>query len=168
MNPFVALVVVIFVCFGFVVLRGAPYLPSHRKQVRRAFTELYPLSKRDRVVDLGSGDGTVMALARAQGAKALGYEINPLLWLATKIRFAFDSKVDTELKDYTTLSKLPRDVTVVYAFTTSHSIEHIGKKVKQWSRHQDIHFISYGFTLKDRTVDGKVGPMNLYIFKHQA
>lgn len=168
MNPFVIVAGTLFVCFGFVVLRGAPYLPSHRRQVLRAFTELYSLGKHDRVIDLGSGDGTVLRIASSLGAKATGYEINPLLVLLTKLRFFSNNKVSVELKDYLLLNKLPSDVTVVYAFTTSRSIESIGKKVEQWSAHQDIHFISYGFTLKDRNVDASAGPMNLYIFKRQA
>jgi cyclopropane fatty-acyl-phospholipid synthase-like methyltransferase len=168
MNPLIVIAGIIFVCFGFVVLRGAPYLPSHRKQVRRAFTELYTLGKGDRVIDLGSGDGTVLEIANSLGAKAIGYEINPILVLLTKLRFMSNKNIMVELKDYLALEQVPADVTVVYAFTTSRSIESIGKKVEQWSKSQDIHVISYGFTLKNRKVDRNVGPMNLYIFKHQA
>lgn len=168
MNPLVVIAGIIFVCFGFVVLRGAPYLPSHRKQVRRAFVELYNLSNKDRIIDLGSGDGTVLDLANKLGAKGIGYEINPLLVLLTKLRFIGNKAVTVELKDYMLIDSVPRDVTVVYAFTTSRSIESIGKKVEQWSKQQDLYFISYGFTLKDRAVDKSAGPMNLYIFKRQA
>ncbi len=154
----------LIVCFGLVVLRGAPYIPSHRSQVRRAFTELYELGKNDRVVDLGSGDGTVLAIASEYGAKALGYEINPILWLQCKFRFRNKPNISIELKDYNLIDALPSDVTIVYAFTTSRSIEAIGKKLEQWSRAKDLYFISYGFTFRDRKYAKKVGPMHLYHF----
>ena len=146
------------------MLRGAPYVPSHQKQLRRAFDELYKLSDRDVVVDLGSGDGVVLAVANEHGAKAVGYEINPLLWLGTTFRFWNKPGVAVKLRDYQTLQRLSKDVTVVYAYTTSHSIEGIGRLVEQWSREQELYFISYGFTLKTRKPVKTAGPMYLYNF----
>jgi hypothetical protein len=155
---------IIFISFGFVILRGAPYVPSHQKQLRRAFGELYKLSDRDVLVDLGSGDGAVLAQANKRGAKAIGYEINPLLWVGTRLRFWNNGRVSVKLQDYQTLSSLGSDVTIVYAFTTSHSIETIGRKLEQWSANKELYFISYGFTLKDHTPIKTVGPMYLYRF----
>ena len=37
-------------------------------------------------VELGCGDGRLVAAAAKRGAKAIGYEINPLMWLVSKIR----------------------------------------------------------------------------------
>lgn len=161
---FISLVVVIFACFLLVVFRGAPYLPSHRSQVRRAFSELYPLGSKDTVLDLGSGDGTILAVAREYDAGAIGYEINPILWIQSKIRFRNTAKVTIELKDYNGVENLPSNVTVVYAFTTSRSIDTIGRKLQKWGKHNNFVFISYGFTLTDRTPDKTVGPMHLYHF----
>lgn len=151
-------------CFLLVVFRGAPYIPSHRSQVRRAFTELYKLGSKDTVLDLGSGDGAVLAVAQEYKASAIGYEINPVLWIESKIRFRGKPRVSVELKDYNTIDDIPKDVTVVYAFTTSRSIDTIGRKLQQWSRDRTFVFISYGFTLTDRTPDKTVGPMHLYHF----
>lgn len=164
MTSLIIIGAVIFLCFGFVVFRGAPYVPSHQKQLRRAFGELYKLGDHDVLADLGSGDGAVMAMANERGAKVIGYEINPLLWLGTTLRFWNNSGAKVVLRDYQTLTQLPKDVTVVYAFTTSHSIEEIGRKLEQWSAHQELYFISYGFTLKSYTPVKTAGPMYLYRF----
>ena len=49
--------IVIWIVLGLVVLMGlavfvgAPYVPSHRREVRRAFTNLRPLTNKDVVVD---------------------------------------------------------------------------------------------------------------------
>lgn len=53
----------VVVIFGVVAFRGAPYVPSHPAQVRKAFTELYALNKKDVVLDAGSGDGLVLRIA---------------------------------------------------------------------------------------------------------
>ncbi|HEU4716091.1 MAG TPA: hypothetical protein VFS14_04660, partial [Candidatus Saccharimonadales bacterium] len=59
--------------FGFVVFRGAPYVPSHKKDVAIAFEELYEVGKNDVVVDVGSGDGIILRMAAKRGARAVGY-----------------------------------------------------------------------------------------------
>ncbi|MEO5690923.1 MAG: hypothetical protein ABIQ64_01935 [Candidatus Saccharimonadales bacterium] len=159
---------VVVASFLLVVVRGAPYIPSHKKQVRRAFSELYNLKDSDRVLDLGSGTGTVLQVAREYGALALGYELNPVLWAGSKAALQNDTRIVIELKDYNRVAKLPKDITIVYAFTTSRSINTIGKKLEQWSTHQDLYFISYGFTIDGREADKTVGPMHLYHFPKKA
>ena len=69
----------IAIIVGFSAFMGAPYLPSHRRDVARAFDELYPLSSSDVLLDIGSGDGVVLRQASKRGARAIGYEIHPLL-----------------------------------------------------------------------------------------
>jgi hypothetical protein len=56
--------------FGLVVFIGAPYVPSQRKYVRRAFEHL-GLGAKDVLVDIGSGDGVVLRIAASYGAKAV-------------------------------------------------------------------------------------------------
>ncbi len=155
---------ILIVCFGFVILRGAPYVPSHRTQLRRAFTVLYPLSYSDVLVDLGSGDGVVLREARRLEAQAIGYELNPFLVLMTRLLSWRDEGIKVYTKDYQRLQQLPKNVTIVYAFTTSYSIESIGKKMQQWSKGQKLYLISYGFRLHSKPVYKTDGPMNLYLF----
>lgn len=154
----------IIICFGFVILRGAPYVPSHRRQLHLALTELYPLSAHDTLVDLGSGDGIVLRTARRLGARAIGYELNPLLVLLSRMISVGDRQLIVRMKDYSRVVKLPEDVTVVYAFTTSHSIEAIGRMMQRWSTDRPLYLISYGFMLKDQQPVRRKGPMTLYKF----
>lgn len=158
----------IVVCFGLVVFRGAPYVPTHRSQLRRAFHDLYKLSDSDTLVDLGSGDGIVLREASRHGARAIGYELNPILVLLSRLVSFGDRRIRVRVDDYTRLERLPADVTVVYAFTTKHSIETIGRKLEEWSQYQTLYFISYGFMLKNKRSLRQVGPMVLYRFdKHK-
>lgn len=155
----------IVICFGLIVLRGAPYVPTHRHQLRIAFDELYPVSDHDTVVDLGSGDGIVLREAASRGAAVVGYELNPILVLLSKWRLRNYPLANIFMRDFLSLDILPDNTTVVYAFTTGRNIEAIGKKIEQWSDNNDLHLISYGFTLANHKPLKSVGPMHLYHFK---
>lgn len=148
--------------FLVVVVRGAPYVPTHKKQLTKAFTELVELSADDTVVDLGAGDGVVLQAASEQGASAIGYELNPLLVYFMKLRFRRHSNISVQLRDYLTLTKLPENVTVVYAFASSRDIKKIDKKMMQWSKHQPLMLISYGFTIKHKQPDKSLEAFSLY------
>ncbi|HEU5187306.1 MAG TPA: hypothetical protein VFT87_02260, partial [Candidatus Saccharimonadales bacterium] len=66
---------IVFICFGLVVFRGAPYVPTHKRAIKKMLQEL-PLKEGDLMVDVGSGDGVVLKTAAEQGLRAIGYEIN--------------------------------------------------------------------------------------------
>ena len=65
------------------MLLGAPFVPIAPTVLKRMI-ELLTIQPGEKAADLGAGDGrVVIELARA-GAKAQGYEINPLLVLASR------------------------------------------------------------------------------------
>ncbi|HEY8886261.1 MAG TPA: hypothetical protein VIM31_02040 [Candidatus Microsaccharimonas sp.] len=110
----VFLLICIFLFFGLVVFLGAPYVPSHRKDVKRAF-EYFDLNASDLLVDVGSGDGVILRIASSYGAKAVGYEINPILVGISRLLSLRDERVTVLLQNLW-LAKLPDETTVVYAF----------------------------------------------------
>jgi SAM-dependent methyltransferase len=71
-------------CFGFVLIFGAPYLPTHKKQAQIAL-DLLELKKGQTFYELGCGDGRVLNIAAKRGLKAVGYELNPLIYLVARI-----------------------------------------------------------------------------------
>ncbi len=125
----------IFVAFGFVVFRGAPYVPSHRKYVRLALTKLYRLKPNDVLVDLGSGDGLVLRIATKAGVRAVGYELNPILVLISRLLAHGDKKQTTILADMW-LTDFPADMTVAYVFSVTRDAR---KLVKKLQKHVDTH-----------------------------
>ena len=158
---------ILLVSFGFIVVRGAPYVPTHAAQLDIAFDELYKLTDKDTVVDLGSGDGIVLAAVVARGAGAIGYELNPILALISRFRLRSSKRAKVLIQDFLILSELPPEVTVVYAFTTGHNIEEIGRKMEQWATDRSLYFISYGFSLRDKPVVASKGAMHLYNFENK-
>jgi len=63
-------------------LKGGPFIRSAKKRIE-TMMELANIKQGERVVDLGSGDGTLVLKAARRGAYAVGIEINPfLVWYA--------------------------------------------------------------------------------------
>lgn len=81
----ITLAVVVFVAFSFVILFGAPFLPTLNKQVDPAL-KLLNLKPGQTLLELGSGDGRVLQAAAKQGIHAVGYELNPFLVVISMLR----------------------------------------------------------------------------------
>ncbi len=131
---------------GFMALTGAPYVPSKRRDVERAFTVLYPLSSRDVLVDIGSGDGMVLRVARRYGAQAVGYEINPLLVMIARWLSRGDSDIIVHLANFWRQS-LPDNTTVIYTFGEGRDIARMYQLAQDTATRlgRPVAFISYGF-----------------------
>lgn len=120
---------VVVLLFGFVVLFGAPYVPSQRRYLKRLFDHIR-LSQDDVVVDLGSGDGLVLRMARRYGARAIGYELNPLLVTASRLMSLGDKKVTVKLSN-AWRTRFPNDVTLVYIFSVGRDESRLVRTVKR-------------------------------------
>ena len=102
---FIAILVALFVVFeGYMVLtpslKGAPFLPSSRKKIKTMIA-LADLKADDIAVDLGSGNGVLIAAAAACGARAIGVEVNPFLvyysrWRIKKQNFGDRARIVKE------------------------------------------------------------------------
>lgn len=64
---------------------GAPYLRSSKHRIA-AMVASANITPGVRVVDLGSGDGSILLAAARLGALATGVEVNPFLCLYTRMR----------------------------------------------------------------------------------
>jgi hypothetical protein len=157
-------IAVVILLFGFVVVFGAPYVPSLRKEVRDAFKELYPLGKDDVVVDLGSGDGLVLVEASKKGATGIGIEMNPLLVLISKLRLGRRAKI--RLGDMWQTS-LPKNVSLVYAFTVSRDTKRLERFMQSEADRlqKEITLMTFGAKLPIRTPIRIRKAHSLYSFK---
>lgn len=158
----VGVILAVFLLTAFI---GAPYVPSHTRQVRKAFRALRPLHGKDVLVDIGSGDGVVLREALRGGAgKVIGYEINPFLVVVAKLRL-YKSGANSEVKlaNFWHVS-FPPEVTVVYTFGESRDIAKMYKKVEQEATRLDreIDFISYAFAVPGRACKTHRGSHYLY------
>lgn len=151
--------------FGFVVFRGAPYVPSHARFARKALSELYPLSKDDVLVDLGSGDGIILRIAAKSAKRVVGYELNPALVLISRLLARGDKKIETKLADIW-LTDMPDDTTIVYAFAVSRDVGKLRKKLQKFTddHARPLWLITYGAGLDGIEPEKRLQAHNLYCF----
>ena len=64
---------------------GAPFEPSKDDRIK-SILKLASPKKKDRIVDLGSGDGRIVIVFAEKGYESHGYEINPWLVLYSIIK----------------------------------------------------------------------------------
>lgn len=165
MIIFWILVVTIFVCFGLIAFRGAPYVPTHRKDIHKAFTDLYPVTPQDVVVDIGSGDGIVLREVSRLGARAIGYELNPILVGVSRLLCRGYDGVEVRLADFW-LANLPEEATVFYAFSVSRDMPKMAKKLQVHADRtgRPVAFVSYGSSLEGKEAAATAGAHTLYHF----
>lgn len=70
--------IVFYFLYTQIIEPGAIYYPTKMDVVKKML-KLANVTKKDTVLDLGSGDGRILIEAAKLGAKAIGYEINPVL-----------------------------------------------------------------------------------------
>ena len=117
-----------FVAFG--ILFGAPYVPSLKKDIQRMFDEFQLLTPNDVVVDFGSGDGVVLREVSRRGARAVGYEVNPLLVTIAKFLSRGDVRVTVKTANFWR-SAFPEDITILYAFSVTKDGKRLVKKIEK-------------------------------------
>jgi len=151
---------------GFVAFTGAPYVPSRRADIHRVFTELYPLSAKDVVVDIGSGDGVVLRTVSRLGAHAVGYEIHPILVLISDMLSRGDERVRVKLVNFWR-APLPDETTAVYTFGEARDIAKMYARVQQEATRigRPLTFISYAFNIPGITPNASDKSYFLYVVK---
>lgn len=82
------------------MFHGAPFLPAKRRYVEDSL-DMLDLQPGQHLLELGSGDGRVLAAAARRGIRVTGYEINPLLYIYSRLRtWRYRKLVRIELGSY--------------------------------------------------------------------
>jgi SAM-dependent methyltransferase len=76
---------VVLLSFLFPYFVGAPFEPMPKSRIAQ-IPGFARLKKSDKIVDLGSGKGDVLIELARRGYSIVGYEINPFLFLYTRLR----------------------------------------------------------------------------------
>lgn len=141
------IVVVLSVCFGGVLLLGAPYLPTLKPQVEAAL-ELADLKPGQTLLELGCGDGKVVIAAAKRGITVVGYELNPIMatvaWLRTR-RYA--RQVRIVWGDFWNTPWPPADA--IFVFLLPKYMPKLDKIVTRKAS-KPVKLISFAFTIPDK------------------
>jgi SAM-dependent methyltransferase len=137
---------VIILCFGFVILFGAPYLPIHNAQAKQAI-DLANLDRDKTFYELGCGDGKMLLLAQKSGARVVGIELNPLLFLVAWARCLAYKNIDVIWGSF--WRKSIHEADVVYVFLIDRFMKKLDQKMIKESKDGAI-LISYTFKIPDK------------------
>lgn len=154
------LVFLIVVPFGFVLLYGAPYLPTRKQQARDAL-DMLNLKEGDIFVDLGSGDGAVLIEAARRGLVCYGYELNPFVWAVSRIRTRkFGKQITIYCKNFWNIS-LPEDTKGVFVFLLDKYMEKLDTKLTAELK-SGTSLLSYTFQIPGKKPRKNTGALFLY------
>jgi len=142
------------------VLRGAPYVPTHTKQVEIAL-DLLDLKTGDHLVDVGSGDGKVLLAGAKKGLKVTGYEINPMLCLVSWFRLRRFGNLGKVVWGDMWSRPLPIDTKGVFVFTMGRYMPRVREKILKEGL-KNVKLASFGFELPGQELDDKKGAVFLY------
>ncbi|HSV32200.1 MAG TPA: class I SAM-dependent methyltransferase [Atribacteraceae bacterium] len=128
-------VVILFLFFWWIFplfFHGIPWQPTDMKRVRRMLEMAKP-NPNELLVDLGCGDGRIcIEAARRFGIRAIGYEINPWLYLLARLRIFFSGvshRVRVELRDIHQVDL--SQVNIVTLFLFQHVNDRLEKKLSE-------------------------------------
>lgn len=145
-----------------IVFVGPPYVPTHRRQLRRLFDEL-GLEEKDHVVDLGAGDGQVLLEAARRGASASGVELNPFLVAISRWRLRHYPRARVSFANIWKYH-LPKNTTYVFVFFAGDYMSRLERYLTDRKTTVPLKVISYGFKFNGRAVLKTIGPFYIYKF----
>ncbi|MDR3125841.1 MAG: hypothetical protein LBU20_02110 [Candidatus Nomurabacteria bacterium] len=146
MIDWLGVLTVLVVCsFAAVCFFGAPFVPTRRKWAQQAL-ELAKLGDRDLVVDLGSGSGTILRILAERRIRAVGFELNPILWLVSKLRFLKNNFIQVRLRNFWR-QDLPAGTTAVYVFALTRDARKLEEYFLKQAQKSGFSVITFGFEL---------------------
>lgn len=156
------IVALVLLCFCFVLLFGAPFLPTLSLQIRVAL-DLLDLEPGQVMLELGCGDGRVLVAAARRGVQAVGYELNPILaviaWLRTR---RYRRQVRVLWGDYWRASWPAADG--IFAFILPRYMHKLHTKVMHYP-HKPLRIASFAFAIPDREAVRTEQGVFLYEYK---
>lgn len=159
------LIICLFIIFGlftFVILFGAPFLPTHKLREADAL-DMLDLKPGQTLLELGSGDGRILRLAAKQGIKAIGYELNPLLVAYSLLRtWPYRHLVSVRMRNYWQVKLPPTDG--IYVFLLKPYMNKLNTKIEQECR-KPVKLVSYAFSIPDKKPTKESRGMFLYHYK---
>lgn len=161
MELLIGVLCVIVGLFAFVVLFGAPYVPTLQPQIKTAL-DLLALKPGQTLLEIGSGDGRVLKAAAERGLYAVGYELNPLLVFISRWRTRkYRGKVRVVWGNGLARAWPPADG--IYVFGVSRIMPKLYTKIMQYP-HKPIGVTSFGFELPDAKMVRQKQGVFLYRF----
>ncbi len=146
--------------FAFVLLYGAPYLPTRREQAEQAL-DMLGLTEGGVFVDLGCGDGALLIAAARRGLRCYGYELNPFVWAVAVWRTRkFRDLVTVRCKNFWKIT-LPPETKGVFVFLLDKYMPKLDTKLSKELK-KGSQLVSYTFQIPSKKPKAVQGALYLY------
>jgi ribosomal protein L11 methylase PrmA len=147
----------------YATLWGAPYVPTTKNRLK-VMLKFAQTKEEDKVVDLGCGDGRVIAAFADEGAKkAIGYEFSVLMFLVAKLRQIFRNGSERIFFKNFWYEKI-EDFDVIICFLLDNAMKDFEKKI--WPKlKKGTKVISNDFKMGSVSPDKEESRIYLYIKK---
>jgi SAM-dependent methyltransferase len=144
-------------------LGGPPFVPARKEWVEGAI-RLAAVKPGEMVFDLGSGDGRLLTAASKAGANVVGYEINPFLVAASRLRLVTRKSGSSKIVwgDYRRADLSGADVVFVYGQTGT--LAALGGKLEREMK-PGARLISIRYPIAGRKIDAEGNGVYLYLKK---
>jgi 16S rRNA A1518/A1519 N6-dimethyltransferase RsmA/KsgA/DIM1 with predicted DNA glycosylase/AP lyase activity len=157
-----SIAIFVFVAFTFVIMFGAPFLPTLTPQVKNAL-DMIDLQPGQTLLELGSGNGKVMIAAAERGIRVIGYELNPVLvvysWLRTR---KYKGRVTVKWANFWYAKLPPTDG--IFVFLLQPYMNKLNTKIEQECS-KPVKLVSFAFYIPDREPAVERMGMRLYLYK---
>ena len=141
---------------------GAPYLPTLKPQVKTAL-KLADLQPGQTLLELGCGDGKVLVAAAQQGLYAVGYELNPLLfvdaWLRTR---RFRKQVRVVWGNFWRKNWRPADA--IFVFLLPKYMTKLDTAIERYN-HKPVKLVSFAFSIPAKRPSAIEGGVFVYDYR---
>jgi 16S rRNA A1518/A1519 N6-dimethyltransferase RsmA/KsgA/DIM1 with predicted DNA glycosylase/AP lyase activity len=157
---FIIFLFLVIILFGFVTLFGAPYLPTLKKQTEIAL-DLLEVKNGMTILELGSGDGSVALAAAKRGAKVIGYELNPILVVVSRLRcIKYRKMVRIHLGNYWNKDWPVTDG--IFVFLLDKYMKKLDTKIIRQYKGRRVKLVSFAFEIPNKKPAKKKSGMFLY------
>lgn len=135
------------VIFFHTMFFGAPFLPTRRSRIVEAL-DLLDLKPGQLMLELGSGDGRLLREAAKRGVRSIGYELNPLLVLYSRLlSWRYRGLIQIKQANYWNIVLPPCDA--VYVFLLNPYMAKLDTKINT-EICQPVKVLSFAFPMPDK------------------
>ncbi len=155
------LLVAVLTLVLFTSLSAAPWVPTRKFDVEALLNDA-KITKGIHYVELGCGDGRLVKASARRGAKAVGYELNPLLFIVAWVSTLNTPNAKIVFKNFWNVDLSKADV--VMAFIMPRTLPRLDNKLAQELKPSAI-LVSYIFPVEGRKAIKRGKSWHIYRYK---
>lgn len=146
----------------FAVLFGPPYVPTLKRQRKQAL-DMLALKPGQVFYDLGCGDGSLLKEAAQRGLTVVGYEINPIFALISRLR-TLNRRKYVKIRIGSFWKADVSDADGIFVFLTTRHMNRLHEFMQAQGFNKPVKLVSFGFRIPEKKAKKSQGALFLYLY----